>query len=82
MIGLWSMAVVEVVITLNEQIDEIKRELKQRERVYPRLVAQGKLRQAIAEYQMARMQAALATVERVKRLDIAILAATEQRTVQ
>ena len=56
---------VDVVITLNEQIDEIKRELKQRERVYPRMIAQGKLRQAIAEYQMARMQAALATVEQI-----------------
>ena len=73
---------VDVVITLNEQIDEIKRELKQRERVYPRMIAQGKLRQAIAEYQMARMQAALATVERVKRLDVALTEMVEPRTVQ
>ena len=73
---------VDVVITLNEQIDEIKRELKQRERVYPRMIAQGKLRQAIAEYQMARMQAALATVERVKRLDNALTGMAEPRVVQ
>ena len=73
---------VDVVITLNEQIDEIKRELKQRERVYPRLVAQGKLRQSIAEYQVARMQAALQTVERVKRLDDGLKGMAEPRTVQ
>ncbi|HEV8503679.1 MAG TPA: hypothetical protein VGR63_19060 [Casimicrobiaceae bacterium] len=72
----------EVVVTLNEQIDELKRELKQRERVYPRLVAQGKLRQAIADYQVARMQAALATVERVKRLDDALVGMAEPRVVQ
>ena len=73
---------VDVVVSLNEQIDEIKRELKQRERVYPRMIAQGKLRQAIAEYQMARMQAALATVERVKRLDDGLKGMAEPRTVQ
>ena len=73
---------VDVVVTLNEQIDEIRRELKQRERVYPRMIAQGKLRQAIAEYQMARMQAALATVERVKRLDDGLKGMAEPRTVQ
>lgn len=73
---------VMVTITLNEQIDELKRELKQRERVYPRMIAQGKLRQAIAEYQMARMQAALATVERVKRLDDGLKGMVEARTVQ
>ena len=73
---------VDVVITLNEQIDEIKRELKQRERVYPRMIAQGKLREAIAEYQMARMRAALQTVERVKRLDNALTTMVEPRTVQ
>ena len=50
-------------ISLNEQIDEIKRELKQRERVYPRLVTNGKLRQSIADYQTQRLRAALETLE-------------------
>ena len=50
-------------ISLNEQIDEIKRELKQRERVYPRLIDKGKLKPSIADYQTARLQAALETLE-------------------
>lgn len=50
-------------ISLNQQIEEIERELGQRERVYPRLVATGKLKRTIAGYQVERMQAAKSTLE-------------------
>ncbi len=45
-------------ISLNQQIDEIDRELKQRAAVYPRLIAQGKLKQSLADYQNDRLKAA------------------------
>jgi hypothetical protein len=46
--------------TTPELIREIRRELKQRERVYPRLVAQHTLSQQLADEQIAKMQAVLA----------------------
>lgn len=49
-------------ISLAQQIDELRRELLERQRVYPRLIAARKLRQAIADYQVARLQAALDTL--------------------
>lgn len=42
-------------ISLNQQLEELDRELQQRGQVYPRLIAQGKLRQSIADYQLARL---------------------------
>ncbi|WP_244396166.1 hypothetical protein [Afipia carboxidovorans] len=41
--------------TLEEKLEEIEREIAQRHRVYPRLVAAGKLRQTKADKQMALM---------------------------
>lgn len=41
--------------TLEEKLKEIEREIAQRHRVYPRLVAKGSLRQATADKQMALM---------------------------
>lgn len=35
-----------------DKLAEVEREIKQRQRVYPRLVSQGKLRQATADKQM------------------------------
>lgn len=49
-------------ISIAQQIDEIDRELMQRREVYPRLVAGGKLRQSVADYQVARLQAARDTL--------------------
>ena len=45
-------------VSLAHQIDEINRELGQRKLVYPRLVASGKMRESIAAFQMARLEAA------------------------
>lgn len=50
-------------ISLTSQIDEIDRELAQRREVYPRLVAARKMRQSIADYQMARLEAVRATLQ-------------------
>ena len=73
---------VDVVIALVEQIAEVKREIAMRERVYARQVDQGKLKPEQAEGQLARMRAVLATVERVKRLDDALVGMGEPRSVQ
>lgn len=50
-------------ISLNQQIDEVDRELVQRAAVYPRLVSNKKLAQSKADYQIARMQAVKRTLE-------------------
>lgn len=49
-------------ISLNQQIEEVVRELDQRSRVYPRLVSKGGARQSVLDYQVARMQAVLKTL--------------------
>jgi hypothetical protein len=49
-------------ISLNEQIDEVVRELAKRATVYPRAVQIGKMRQSIADYQVERMTAVLNTL--------------------
>lgn len=48
--------------SLNQQIEEIDRELAQRASVYPRLVSAGKMRQSIADYQTDRLKAVRATL--------------------
>lgn len=44
-------------ITLDDQIAEVDRELRQRDWVYPKLIASGKLTTSAAERQLARMRA-------------------------
>lgn len=62
-------------ISLGQQIEEVARELKQRERVYPRLVGQGKLRQSVADYHVERMKAVKATLEWLRDNEAAVRAA-------
>jgi hypothetical protein len=50
-------------IPLAQQIRCVKRELRKRQEVYPRLVAQGTMPQAFADDQTATMVAVLATLE-------------------
>jgi hypothetical protein len=50
-------------VPLKAQIEEVQRELDQRERVYPRLVAERKMPQARADRQIATMRAVLATLK-------------------
>jgi hypothetical protein len=51
-----------VKIPLERQIEEVARELALRAAVYPRLVAKGEMRSAVADDQVARMAAVLATL--------------------
>lgn len=44
------------------QISEVRREIEQRQRVYPRLVAQRKLKSGEADYRIANMEAVLGTL--------------------
>jgi len=53
--------------SLAQQIDEIQRELRTRDDVYPRLVASRKLRDSHAEFQMGRLKAALKTLQWLER---------------
>lgn len=51
---------------LDAQIREVQRELDQRDVVYPRLIAAGKLRRPQADQRMAALQAVLATPKRLR----------------
>lgn len=44
-------------ITLEEMADEVRQEIKMRERVYPKLVASRKMRKETADKKIARMRA-------------------------
>lgn len=50
-------------ITLNEQISCVKREIAMRERVYPHWVGSGKVRDDKAKHELAAMRAVLETLE-------------------
>ena len=54
--------------TLTEQIAELRRELGQRARVYPRFVADGKLRQDRADYQVTCLEAAVRSLQELQQL--------------
>lgn len=58
--GRWPM--MKRIISLSQQIEEVKRELDMRARVYPNLVRKGAMRQGEAELHMERMQAVLDTL--------------------
>ena len=49
-------------VSLTEQIQELQRELRMRDRVYPRWIASGKLTDADAGRQLARLRAAISTL--------------------
>mgnify|MGYP000651598192 CR=1 FL=1 len=52
-------------VSLDRQIDGVKREIAMRQRAYPRWVVAGRLTQAKADTEIAVMQAVLATLERI-----------------
>lgn len=56
-------------IPLSEQIAEVERELGLRRSVYPRLIDQKKMSERAAELHMKRLEAALATLRRVQKLE-------------
>ena len=49
-------------ITLDDQIAAVRREIAMRERVYPRQVSAGRLRQTAADRELAAMRAVLETL--------------------
>lgn len=49
--------------TIAEQITEVRREIAQRERAYPRWVAEKRMTEAASDRQLGRMRAVLATLE-------------------
>ena len=55
-----------VVISLDQQIASLKREIAMRKNVYPKWVANGKMRQGEADHEIAAMTAALHTIMRIK----------------
>ena len=54
-------------VTLGMQIACVEREIVLRRQVYPKLVGQGKMKQATAELQIAAMEAALLTLKGLAR---------------
>ena len=52
-------------ITLEQQIQCVRREIGMRQRVYPSFVAKGKMSQEKAELEIRSMIAVLATLERL-----------------
>ena len=52
-----------VQITVEEMADEVKREIKMRERVYPRWVESGKMSKQDADLQILKMRACLSFLE-------------------
>lgn len=52
-------------VSTDDQVECVRRELGYRRRVYPRRIAAGKMTQALADREIARMEAVLATLERV-----------------
>lgn len=53
-------------ITIDQQIACVKREIGMRRRVYASWVANGRMKQAAADHEIAAMEAVLATLEQVK----------------
>lgn len=51
--------------TIGVQIDIVRREIAKRRDVYGRLVSRGTMRQSVADYEVAGMEAVLATLERI-----------------
>jgi hypothetical protein len=67
------MAVTSIAeVSLSDQIAELKREIKLRQRVYPRLIAQEKLTRQDAQRHMTNIIAALHTLETVSEMRLTI----------
>lgn len=66
-------------ISIADQIACVKREMAMRERVYPRWVTAGKIKQEKADLQISEMKAVLKTlqdVERLRKIEVAARALT------
>lgn len=66
-------------ISLTSQIQEVEREIAQRRDVYPRMVAARQIKQSLADYQMHRIEAVLATLKWLQANEAAIKAALKPK---
>lgn len=64
-------------VSLAQQIEEVELELKFRREVYPRLIESGKKKKSTATYQIARLEAVLATLLTLQKYQDAVRAAIE-----
>jgi hypothetical protein len=62
-------------ISITAQIEEVEREIALRERVYPRQVLSGKMRQSVADMHMDRMKQIAATLQWLRDNEDAVRAA-------
>jgi hypothetical protein len=53
-------------VPIADQVAEVKREIGQRERVFPRWVAEGRLKPHLADRRLEAMRDVLGTLERVQ----------------
>lgn len=53
--------------SLSQQIEEVERELEQREKVYPGLIAKRRLGSSIADFYVGRMHQVLRTLKWLRR---------------
>ena len=60
------MTVVDRLIPLADQITCVRREIGMRERVYPKWVTGGRMKQEAADRELAAMRAVLATLEALR----------------
>jgi len=51
--------------SLSQQIEEVKREIALREKVYPNMVRKQQMRESVADYHLDRMRAVLTTLEKL-----------------
>lgn len=54
-------------ITITEQIEEVRREVAAREKVYPAIIGAGGMSAGDADRHLSRIRAVLATLEKVAR---------------
>lgn len=59
-------------IPLAEQVECVEREIRMREKTFPRHVTQGKLTQSIADLELERMRAVLVTLKTLSGSGIAV----------
>ncbi len=52
-------------VPIQQQVDCVRRELKMRERVYPRWIASGKMTQTLAARELEAMRAVLETLQKI-----------------
>ncbi len=69
-------------VTLEDQIACLKREIAIREGVYPKWIANGRMKQSAADLEIERMTAALHTLMNLEQLEKAVIGNDEETGVE